>query len=454
VVPAKVAFHHPGFQELAGTWAPDGRHIAYPERDTLFTQDISGADRVALAIGAAIHSPAWSPDGRWIVFVEGNPDFHVRGNLGFSAIRMVPARGGVAVAITDASSLNTSPVWLPGRRGLLFVSDREGGRDIYQVALARDGSPRAAPARITTGLSPERLAISGDGRRLAWSLLTETSNIRSLDVAVTDSIPLSQTRLVTTGSQLVEAVGAVSPDGAWLYYHSNRSGMTDLWRVPLGGGDPERLTFDSAMSFAPAVSPDGREVAFHSLRMGNRDIFVMPAAGGPAIRVSNSADQEGVPAWSPDGRALIWLSGDTIRMARRNGSGSWEPFRSVLTTCGCGGWAQWSPDGRWISWPGLPGLQLFSPTTGQRRLLGGGSGTTWHVWSPDGRTVFAVNIAGTQGIRILSISTSDGRRRVLAYADNPTGQLERYGLAEHRGRLYFPLVERRSDVWVADLGGL
>ena len=61
--------------------------------------------------------------------------------------------------------------------------------------------------------------------------------------------------------------------------------------MPLAGGDPERLTFDSAMSFAPAVSPDGREVAFHSLREGNRDIYVMPAEGGPRRAVSHSPAQ-------------------------------------------------------------------------------------------------------------------------------------------------------------------
>lgn len=454
VVPAKVVFHHPGFQELAGAWAPDSRHIAYAELDTLFTQTVGEAGRTAISSGVAVHSPAWSSDGRWIAFVEGNPDFHVRGNLAFSAVRIVPAHGGETMAITDASALNTSPVWIPGRRSLLFISDRDGGRDIYQVAVARNGAPRNAAVRITTGLNPERLAISADGRRIAWSVLTETSNIRSLDVAVAESIPLSRARPITTGSQLVEAVGGVSPDGAWLYYHGTRSGVTDLWRTPLAGsGDPERLTFDSAMSFAPAVSPDGREIAFHSLRTGNRDIFVMPAAGGPAVLVSDSPDQEGVPAWSPDGRALIWLSGDTVRMAKRGADGAWGPYRSVLRTCGCGGWAQWSPDGRWISWPGLSGLELFDPSTGQRRLLGGGAGTTWHVWSRDGRTVFAVNIAGREGVRLMSISVPDGRRRILGYADNPTGQGERYGLAEHDGRLYFPLVERNADVWVADLGG-
>jgi Tol biopolymer transport system component/DNA-binding SARP family transcriptional activator len=453
VVPARVVFNHPGFQELAGSWAPDGRHIVYPERDTLFTQAIDGADRRALVTGTAIHSPAWSPDGRWIVFVEGNPDFHVRGNLGSSAIRVVSADGGATVAVTDASALNTSPIWVPGRQSLLFISDREGGRDIYQADLALDGSLLGAPVRITTGLNPERLAISTDGRRLAWSVLTETSNIRSIDVTLRDSIPLSQAPRVTTGNELVEAVGAISPDGIWLYYHSDRGGISDLWRAPLAGGNPERLTFGSAMNFAPAVSPDGRELAFHSLREGNRDIFVMPAAGGPAVPVSTSPDQEGVPAWSPDGGSLLWLSGDTIRMARRTQKGVWEPFESVLTTCGCGGWAQWSPDGRWISVPGLAGLELFSPTTGHRRLLGGGSGTTWHVWSPDGRTVYAVNIAGTKGIRILAISVADGSRRILAYSDDPTHQLERYGLAEHAGRLYFPLVERRADIWVADVRG-
>ena len=63
------------------------------------------------------------------------------GNLAPSSIWVVAAHGGTPVQVTDAQSLNTSPVWLPGGRGLLFVSNRDGGRDVYQMDLDRRGAP-------------------------------------------------------------------------------------------------------------------------------------------------------------------------------------------------------------------------------------------------------------------------------------------------------------------------
>jgi Tol biopolymer transport system component/DNA-binding SARP family transcriptional activator len=453
VVAAKVEdriLNLPGL--LAGAWAPDGLHIVYPERDTLFVQAIDSAGRTAVASSRSIHSPAWSSDGRWIAFVLGNPEFHIRGNLASSAIHVVPAGGGATVPVTDASALHTSPVWVPGRRALLYISDHDGGRDVYQVALGRSGRPRAPPTRITTGLDPERLSLSGNGRRLAWSAFTETANIRALLVPAADSVPLSSARAVTTGNQLIEAVGNISSDGAWLYYHGDRSGNSDLWRLPLTVGAPQKLTLDPAPDFAPSVSPDGSELAFFSLRTGTRHVFVMPAAGGPAVRVTAGERAEGVPTWSPDGRTLIWLSGDTVRLARRRYDGSWEPDVPLIADYRFGGWPQWSPDGRWVSFPTATGLGLIDPATGERRALDVGPGITWHVWSEHADTIYGEREFNGP-LLFLAVPLGGGRPRAIAWADDPLTQLPRYGLALSRGRLYFPLVERRSDVWVATVRG-
>jgi hypothetical protein len=44
-----------------------------------------------------------------------------------------------------------------------------------------------------------------------------------------------------------------------------------------------------------------------------------------------------------------------------------------------------------------------------------------------------------------------GLVRTVVYADNPATQTYRFGLAQRRGKLYVPLVDSRSDVWVAEV---
>ena len=438
-----------------GTWAPDGQRIAYTHIDTLFTQGLDQSSRTVVATGKEVHSPAWSPDGQWIVYVEGNSRFHLNGNQAPSALKLVPATGGSSIAVTDASSHNTSPIWIPGRRALLFISDREGGRDIYQQVLKGSGTSQGPPVRITTGLNPERISLSADGRRLAWSVFTQTSNVWSIAIPTRDSVPLSQARQVTSGAQDIE-VAVVSRDGVWLYYDSDRSGNFDLWRIPLAGGQPEQLTSDTTDDFAPAVSPDGRTLAFHSLRSGpdNRDVFVMPTGGGPATRVSTSPGDDRLPLWSPDGRVLSWNDGFTadsgLLLSRRGENGTWSPPVRFL-----GGNGAWMPDGSGLAVREARGLQLLNPSTGKRSLLLPPAVarrlTFGFSWSVDGHMLYGpiVDSLGRMSIRFITVP--GGQMRTLVYSDNPMVQRYRLGYDVQGGRFYLPLVDAKLDVWVAEV---
>lgn len=104
-------------------------------------------------------------------------------------------------------------------------------------------------------------------------------------------VSVSEATPVTRGTQVIESVG-ISRDEQWLYYDSNLGGNSDIYRLRLPDGEPERLTTDPADDFTPNVSPDGREVVFHSWRSGSRDLHVMPLDGGPVQRVTSSPRQE------------------------------------------------------------------------------------------------------------------------------------------------------------------
>jgi hypothetical protein len=348
--------------------------------------------------------------------------------------------------------LNTSPVWVPGRRALLFISDRQGGRDIYEVFLGHNGNPAGPPIRVTTGLSPDRLSMSAAGRRLAWSVFTATTKIWSRRIPAGDSIPLSQAQPVTSGVQNIEAV-AVSRDGSWLYFDSNRAGTMDLWRQPLEGGSPQQLTTDATNEFSPAPSPDGREVAFHSYREGHRSVFVMPAAGGAATKVSTSSGDNRLPYWAPDGQSLLWedgLSDDSMTwVAHRKADGSWDKPTRVFAPGRKSKAPGWTPDGR-IAYVSDSGLRVIDPRTAARPLVIPGLTEGWYAWADDGKTVYAAR-TDSLGRLVVTARTPGGKRKVLLYADRLTEQQHRYGFAVRGGRIYIPIVDRKADVWVADL---
>src|SRR6185295_8133570 len=52
--------------------APDGRSFAFVSHDSLYAEPLNGGQPRLVTRGYELHSPAWSPDGRWIAFVQGD----------------------------------------------------------------------------------------------------------------------------------------------------------------------------------------------------------------------------------------------------------------------------------------------------------------------------------------------------------------------------------------------
>jgi dipeptidyl aminopeptidase/acylaminoacyl peptidase len=107
----------------------------------------------------------------------------------------------------------------------------------------------------------------------------------------------------------------LSPDGTTIVFARRevRDGkyVAHLWRVPTAGGRPERLTSTASVDAAPRISPDGSQVLFMSDRSGKTQPWVLPLGGGEARMLSGLPDDASSGAWSPDGHtvALVASSG-------------------------------------------------------------------------------------------------------------------------------------------------
>jgi dipeptidyl aminopeptidase/acylaminoacyl peptidase len=117
---------------------------------------------------------------------------------------------------------------------------------------------------------------------------------------------------------------ALSPDGTLAvvpvtsYDIKENKGYTDLWIVPVAGGEARQLTSDAASDTSPVFSPDGRWIAFVSKRGTDEQnqIYAIAVNGGEARRVTNVPTGAGVPKWFPDGRRIAFVSeiwGDLVR---------------------------------------------------------------------------------------------------------------------------------------------
>jgi dipeptidyl aminopeptidase/acylaminoacyl peptidase len=106
----------------------------------------------------------------------------------------------------------------------------------------------------------------------------------------------------------------LSPDGSTLAFVVERAYLSDnrkekhIYTLPLGGGEPRRITLYGEANSRPRWAPDSQRLAFVSDRSGNSQIWLMAADGTGARQVTNLATEADGVLFSPDGRFLLFTS--------------------------------------------------------------------------------------------------------------------------------------------------
>jgi TolB protein len=149
-----------------------------------------------------------------------------------------------------------------------------------------------------------------------------------------------------------EFLATYSPDGHSILFNSYRTGRSDIYLVPRGGGEPLRLTESEAYEAHAAFSPDMKTILFHrDLGDGNYDIFRMDFATRAVTPFIARPGEQSYPSWSPDGRFVAFASDEgevpgkmDIYVADMSGA----IVSRVTKSPGYNAYPSWSRDGRWL----------------------------------------------------------------------------------------------------------
>jgi serine/threonine protein kinase/Tol biopolymer transport system component len=133
-------------------------------------------------------------------------------------------------------------------------------------------------------------------------------------------------------------------DGSRLYFPQFTGGNWGPYQVSVAGGQPAPIAAPIAARYELAgpvgISPDGSELLVPSgLGSGSEDLWVIPTVAGSGYRISGVISSDA--SWSPDGQKMVYCRGNTLNVAKRDGSES----RQLVTVPGPPGWARFSPNG-------------------------------------------------------------------------------------------------------------
>ena len=254
-----------------------------PVLDQVAIDPTSGAGRAVLsAIGSLVYQSA--PLGSTLVLADdhGTTRPLLAENRPFSHPRFSPDGSRIAVEIAQGGG---SDVWVLDRESNTFTRLTAGG-----------------------GSANDRPEWTHDGTRI---LFRSTRDVAGLWWLAADRSDSAERLILPKGEQVSE--GVASADGQWILYRTNNPRLQqDLWYRRLRG-DTSRKAFITSQAFetAPRFSPNGKWVAYSSDESGVREVYVTPFPG-PGARVQVSLGGGDEPVWSPDGRRLFYVHNQAI----------------------------------------------------------------------------------------------------------------------------------------------
>ncbi len=241
--------------------------------------------------------PAWSPDGKRLVFTS--PCASRDAKFNDSTLYIVDADGSNLAPLLAEPGGDFDAAWSPDGTRIAFSSWRTGRPSIYSYNVA---TSEVTPLVESTGVFME-------SRNPVWSpfnnqILYVVKKFNVYEIWSMTDTGKGQTQLVYSGGEYYDLYPAWAPDGKSILFSQRSIGPSTIWLMQFVMEERE-LDDGSRLNIGPTpienveFSPDGFWLIFETLADNNRDIYMMTLDGGTVTRLTMDPGADFDPAWRP-----------------------------------------------------------------------------------------------------------------------------------------------------------
>jgi Tol biopolymer transport system component len=325
--------------------SPDGKKIAFyrwaDDEDRLMVANTDGtglrqlvARRGDECLVYGTHGPSWSPDSKTLLTAFGT----LTPELSMTVAAVSPETGAITLFSQKKFQNITDIAWLPDGQGVLVSATDQAYAEFASRKIWQISYPSGDAQKITNDLnSYMTIGLSADSNTLA----TVQSEILA-NLWLASSNDLAHIAPITTGTNLAN-FPSWAPDGK-IVYELSSGDNTDLYIVDPREGTPKQLTLNSGNNYFPAVSPDGRYIVFSSDRSGVLSLWRINIDGSNPKQLTNQTSTKA--NFSPDSRTIAYMSSSNSHTISTISIDGGEPRQLITKESGH---PVFSPDGTQIA---------------------------------------------------------------------------------------------------------
>lgn len=229
-------------------------------------------------------SPAWSPDGKWIVYTSyaaNNPD-----------LVMIDTEGEKRQTLNRLPGLNAAPSWSPDMQKIALVLSRDQNSEIYLLKKNRKLHRLTRHYNIDT--SP---TWSPDGKKIAFTSDRSGTGAPQIYIMDAEKGDNGKVTRISFGSSYNDNP-SWSPDGDKIAYTSRVGRKFQISVYDFSSHKSQVVTMNAGSAEQPSWSPDGRFIVYRKRVNGRFNIFIK-RLGGDRVRQLTFSGKSHSPSWSP-----------------------------------------------------------------------------------------------------------------------------------------------------------